>query len=946
MTVVGDSQQVLLLELVARGRFMAGMFFPFVKGWLNQRGTPVRWIRATVQPAALLDAGAATQDVVTNLRAICSGWTPTHVIASHHLTAAALAELSATFDGCRFGLLDMDYLLREDRSGLPEQLAILQPTQQSLQTWLNANDSQAVEAGPLLAVAQPDYAFERIGAPTADAQFCYLLGGPECDYRRPLQTSRFFSDRPNLDLPESWGCAFCVIPRCDSLQRVQAPVNELLQRQLSQVAATWPESRLQLVISGADILEAPEQLARAAAAAALPPTEFLLPYRADRLLAALAQIRRAGRELAQAGHTLCLHLVGIESFSARQLDRYHKGYPPEVNLRAIRALQQLEAEQPKVFSVREFRGLSTILFDPWTSLGDVALNLAVVELFELEDLLGKLLSSRTRLVEGLPLSQAARADGLLREGYADPILDTARRNFYADELPWAFVDPRLEALNRIATLLDAESDVLRRLGSPPWHARLQAWQKQHGISSLELVRGLTRAAMAHDAPLSEEDLIQRAIGDEQRPAVSPPPEPGLTVREWLDRSWECGALRAGLKPVLKLESGLDRADQQQVQDALHAELGELTVQRLAETAPEVFLGRDRTQVEAAVELSRCLRSPKTVEPSDQEHLITEIGVRLGYPRCCAEAYAMTAARVDDCDGWLVLRRRLERPGPVAPALNPAYLPYVPCSMDCVRTHEDLKRLVPAQLTQEWQERLALPTVVFLDSTVETAILRPRGELQKLDSQNTRSSIYRLGYELAGFGVISGRRRAALERGDTLEIEPGLLRVLSGQREVAWFALEAFVWWSERAFHPEFWSLCADAAERHQRFRAQAAAHELAPPDSNDAHGAVRCRLVRRLRVVFERCARARAQLFGGLDLLSIEDRATGSGWGELELTHGAGDRRLRLLIVPNRPETPAMRRARDLALIHDAATPPKDRREEEALSYLLEELSWELDFGG
>ncbi len=944
--MVGDSQQVVLLELVARGRFMAGMFFPFVKGWLTQRGMPVRWIRATVQPGALLSAVEATRDLVAQLEAVCAESPPTHLVASHQLAAAALPALAAAFDGCRFALLDMEYSSGRDRRDLPEQLAILEPTQQSLEAWLAGTDRRAVEADSWVAAAQPDYGFERIGTATNDTRFCYLLGGPECDYRRPLRTSRFFSDRPDLDLPESWGCAFCVMPRCDPQPRADAPLIELLQRQLARVGATWPEPELQLVVSGADILAAPDQLARVAVSARLPPTQFLLPYRADRLLATLDPIRAAGVELARAGHTLGLHLVGIESFSARQLDRYHKGYPPEANLQAIIALRALESEQPGVFEVREFRGLSTILYDPWTSLGDVALNLAVVDLFELDDLFGKLLSSRARLTDGLPLTRAARADGLLRESYDDPILDTARRNFYADEIPWAFAEPRLESLNRVTTLLDTDAGTLLRLGNPAWHAELQAWQRQLGVSNLALARSLVRTAMAHDDGLSEAQLVRHTIERGRDPTASAPLERGLSVSEWCERSWECGVLRAGLKPVLKLEGVLGDADQQQVEQTLRAELGELAVRRLADTAPEVFLGRDRAAIEETMALSRRLRSPETVEPSDRERLITEIGSRLGYPRCCAESYARTAAQVDHCDGWLVLRRRLEQPGPVAPALNPAYLPYVPCSLDCVETREQLERLAPAPLTKEWRAHLALPTVVFLDSTVETAILRPRGELQAIHSQNTGSSTYRLRYELAGFGVISAARRAALERGDTLEIEPGLLRVLAGEREVAWFALEAFVWWSERTFHPGFWRLCAGAAERRQRFAGLPVADEPTPTRPPDPHAPVRRRMAQRLRVVFERCARARPQLFGGLHLVAIEDRATGLEWGELRLELSAGDRRLRLLLVPNRPETSALSRSRGLALIHDAATPPRDRTEEQALRHWLEELSWEVDFGG
>ena len=79
---------------------------------------------------------------------------------------------------------------------------------------------------------------------------------------------------------------------------------------------------------------------------------------------------------------------------------------------------------------------------------------------------------------------------------------------------------------------------------------------------------------------------------------------------------------------------------------------------------------------------------------------------------------------------------------------------------------------------------------------------------------------------------------------------------------------------------------------------------------------------------------------------ATEDRATGLEWGEVRAVLAAGGRTLQLSFVPNRTETPAFARARVLALIHDAATPPKDRTEEQALRHLLKELAWEAEFGG
>ena len=56
------------------------------------------------------------------------------------------------------------------------------------------------------------------------------------------------------------------------------------------------------------------------------------------------------------------------------------------------------------------------------------------------------------------------------------------------------------------------------------------------------------------------------------------------------------------------------------------------------------------------------------------------------------------------------------------------------------------------------------------------------------------------------------RRNALSEGDTLVVEPGLIRVMKNGREVAFFALDVFLWWHKRIFHVDFWRECVRELE--------------------------------------------------------------------------------------------------------------------------------------
>jgi hypothetical protein len=179
-----------------------------------------------------------------------------------------------------------------------------------------------------------------------------------------------------------------------------------------------------------------------------------------------------------------------------------------MTLRAIRLLLDLEREFPAGFGFREHGGLSLITMTPWTTPAELALNLAVVGALGLEDLVGKLFTGRLRLFSGLPLVEAARRDGLLVRRYADPLLDTARRNLYAPEIPWRFARPEMENLSRVLVRLDRDAGA----ASDPLSRRVSAMGEALGC-------GVTARSVAAALTMVDAAMLASSTGRTLTPAA-------------------------------------------------------------------------------------------------------------------------------------------------------------------------------------------------------------------------------------------------------------------------------------------------------------------------------------------------------------------------------------------------------------------------------------------
>jgi hypothetical protein len=956
--------RVVLVETVTPGRFHAGQAFPFAKGLLAARGAAVRWLRLAVPPALELLSGergvSLAPDEAAAVADAFGADGATHVVFSHRPADSTLAALAAgPRIRPRVALLGVG---PEAAGGL----TTLPFSARALLAWVGLPAAGVPAEAPdapddLTAFSQPDYGFEASNAAAREmTPFVFLLCGQGCAWRARLDGSAFFAAHADAGLPERWGCSFCGDALTDGASGAGGAVApmELLRRQLLAVARTHPPAPgpLLLRVSGAAVTADPLRLAEqvTALAATLPPCRLLVEYRAAAIVRRADRLEAAARVLAAAGHALDVCLVGVESYSARQLDRFHKGYAPHVNLAAARILRALEAACPEGFGFRAYGGLSTVLYDPWVTIGDVALNVAVARLFGLGKLLGKLLTSRLRLGPGLPLTAAARADGLLTDRHADPLLDTAARNFYDEELPWRFADPRVTGLNRLTTRLPSAPE----LAGDPLHEELTAWRRAAGLGELEAAARLCEVAAASPEPLPPDELLARARAPRSEPGG--PAEdvlvPAEAIAQWLTSSFEYRAFRAGGKPVIKLEDGYPPEIQEALAAALETRHPGVVLrwrQRRWDggRTRELFAGMAAADVDEALALTE-QREDET-RPEAIRAAIARTGELLGYPRCCAEAFAAAGLAFLTNNEWLKVRRRLEAPGPVAPELHPFLTSYVPCRLGCAATPALVERLYPLPPDHPGRAYWRWPTLVFLERPGEFAALELLAEPEDEPLPAARTTATRLRYRL-GPAQTGDPRLPALARGDTLVVEPGLLRVVADGHEIAWFPLDAFVWWHERVFHPEFWEECVRAVAEGRSAAASdeeqgAAAGERvggdpAPPDDDppdaahappaprslvppvalgaapDAEAPRREALRALLERTLARIAAERPALLQGWRTVDVSARAEGGGFGVLEARLDRDGETLQVGLTAADTTLPFYARTESFAVHYRAAT--------------------------
>jgi hypothetical protein len=878
---------ILLVEFFVRGRFFFGWTFPFVKGLVTEMGAPARWLRFGVEPDVQfkrgeLGVGLEPTDLETLLEAITTEGV-THLIFSSIPAPSLIQSIRKEAPHVHLGLIDESGREKAEGHSEDQVLESIQSSSPGVLTWVgidvDGSRADGADRGSIIHYESPDYGFETANALAATLTPTVGLNDASgCGYSRPMTGSTFLTERLPAGTPTHFGCTFCMVANNNKRRSsTRSKGFEALGRQLAAAARTLPTGTVPVCyrVNGASHVTDPVLFARLVLDAEVRPGRFLFDFRADQIVRLVDKIREAAALLATGGHRFDICLVGVESFSIRQLDRYNKGYRPAVNLQCIRLLRELESELPESFAFREYGGLSTVLFDPWCDLAEIGLNLAVATMFRLEDICGKLLTSRLRLFEDLPLTVVARQDALLVEQQGDPLFQTAKRNFYSEELPWLFADPDVEEVVRVLVRLPPEADV----EDDPLCEEIGSWKRQTGLTALQCATRIVRAAQRSDSPLLAGELLSKAI---ETNVGGGPLQLVEGSNEALDKTLATAVsgdlsslvLRPSKKRVRKLDWFPDEDAAREMARSLAESEPDAAIRVRKSAAPdrgdwEVIVGAEQ----ADVDLADATVSRLEQDPNQAPDVVRQMGMLLGYPACCAGAYAESPPAFHTHNEWLRVHRRLQAPDRLRLPFSPFLTEYVPCSLECRVTTQ-------AMLGDErydnplWRAQHQMPTIVFLDVAAGFISLKPL---------ETPSEKFR--YEVA-FWSTTSERLDAVRRGDTLVVEPGMLRILEGGEEVAFFALEAFLWWNDHVFHREFWTECCRELASPISFPDPDAAMDADLPalGPGEKRAGKRRFLLEETISLLEEMATSDDDRLRGFEYDSVAESSSGPDWGELVVT--------------------------------------------------------------
>lgn len=671
-------------------------------------------------------------------------------------------------------------------------------------------------------------------------------GSPGCAYSADVRENPHFRDVPFPDERVVLkGCSFCAsggigrMPAAETLRSVLAQVDNILATS-ADVTEIQVNDQNPFPYLVPFIERVGERTKRS--------VSILIETRADWLLGALPVMERALQTAGRLGHRVLLFLVGIESLSQKELDLYNKGVTVAQNERAVLECRRLRERYPGVYSA-DRAAFGFILYNPWTELRDIALNIEAAERIGMQEFRGQLSRAKLRLYPNTALYYKAKHEGLLAERFPYEAMDSARRYGYEAEVPWRFKHlatdraygvhdvihravgkhEELKMLREVVRFLERNpgrlrepvsvlaKDVVRGMGS-----RFQREIKHDAAPRAQTSRvpgreapspdwsratALAREAVGAEAVLRAAGLLSgRPLPEACAPGADPDVRPVPRL--------ELMAFEAGIKPALYLtlprdeaEALLPRFDKHFVtrvdyvldHDPVRDVRSRVNAAEGEGTHVDLFITRDASSAARAREIY--------LDPRGPSAQLREMGAMLGYPACCVESFAA----LDDRSNNSAIRyaahaRTLASGARFEPALNNLFahvLPWFPCSYACAPSVEAARAVLalfaeadPAGASA-LQKRLQR-SVFYVD----------HARLVALDGARLEGDVLRYERALGGVAHAEGDARgvasrfeaamgALLAQGDGVRLGEGRLEVFAGGRVVA--SLERGPPWLGRVF---------------------------------------------------------------------------------------------------------------------------------------------------
>lgn len=499
--------RLLLVEFYFPDRYsqFRSTNYPFLLGQAARLGVPARrlccWAPADRDSRAryVIELGARE---TRNLAAALRAFAPTHVVLSEKLSAPLERAVAGALGGAAVWNL-------ADR---PPAELVAWPAER-LPAWLGleARWSARGRGRYLVDAVQPSYECVAVNRRkgTSDPPV-HVTAGADCIYGRKLAGNRFFD---GLALPAGvrrFGCSFCVGPVELRYVFDTDPV-ELAVRQCraARAASETCLSRETYVVGGARVFLRLDRFFAAILRHRFPPSRFFFACRIDEFLRMSARIEALLSRLARAGHSINIFNMGLENFSPAENARLHKGLSAAQIEQADGILRRLEQAYPETFCFSRWGGYGLVLFTPWTTTADLALNLAHLRRLCGIAPGGFALTSKLQILTESAIRFAAERDGLVTDTFEGFHYYDSGCVFRHDqrELPWRFRHPEVGALYEVACRIAPitrfpDDDPLR-----PEVRELAALVTSRGGTAFDLFGLALEAAQERGATVSAAKLV-------------------------------------------------------------------------------------------------------------------------------------------------------------------------------------------------------------------------------------------------------------------------------------------------------------------------------------------------------------------------------------------------------------------------------------------------------
>jgi hypothetical protein len=276
-----------------------------------------------------------------------------------------------------------------------------------------------------------------------------VVGNSGCPYQNDARENPLYA---GTEIPAQFGrgCAFCTTGNQYEGRPNPETAASILE-QIRYVRAHAPELQL-LVLKDQNPFGYLTEVIEHCETEGLSDFTLLLETRAEWFLRNAKRFDRALAVARQINVRIAPFLVGIENFSQPELDRFNKGITVATNIEFLETLWRWKEEYGEALDLGH-TAFGFILFSPWTTMQDLAANLAGVRRTRFDRLRGSILLARARLYPDTALFYLAERDGLLVDDFASEGDNASRRYGYYPSHPWKHAHPEVSHFAALATEL-------------------------------------------------------------------------------------------------------------------------------------------------------------------------------------------------------------------------------------------------------------------------------------------------------------------------------------------------------------------------------------------------------------------------------------------------------------------------------------------------------------